>query len=164
LKCYLTALSVDYMRVLKLFLEEKKKYFSVNFPPVSYFQCEVSGRTYSCVRTRAAQMSGSARSCRVLTWQWSFGRVSYVSKRVPYRFKSASFLPYAAQAFYFPLFSLEFLRFSRAFSQVLSLFCPFLHIISFSGTLIYLLYSFQSILIVRILRLFWNIFVEINNA
>jgi hypothetical protein len=55
-------------------------------------------------------------------------------------------------------------RFSRAFSRVLVLFCHFLHLLSIPGILLYLLYSFQFILTVRILGLFWNIFVEINNA
>jgi hypothetical protein len=39
------------MRVLKL--NFRKKYFSANFSPVSDFQCEASGRTYSYVQTRA---------------------------------------------------------------------------------------------------------------
>jgi hypothetical protein len=37
------------MRVLKLTLG--KTYFSANFPQVSDFQCEASGRTFSYVRT-----------------------------------------------------------------------------------------------------------------
>jgi hypothetical protein len=31
----------------------REKYFSANFSPVSDFQCEASGRTYSYFRTRA---------------------------------------------------------------------------------------------------------------
>jgi hypothetical protein len=31
----------------------REKYFSANFFPVSDFQCEASGRTYSYVRARA---------------------------------------------------------------------------------------------------------------
>jgi hypothetical protein len=37
------------MRVLKLTFG--KNIFSANFSPVSYFQCEASGRTFSYVRT-----------------------------------------------------------------------------------------------------------------
>jgi hypothetical protein len=42
LKCYLTALSVVYTCVLKLFF--RKKSFSANFPPVSVFSCEALRR------------------------------------------------------------------------------------------------------------------------
>jgi hypothetical protein len=51
-------------------------------------------------------------------------------------------------------------QFSHFFSQVLILFSLFLHIISIPGFLLYLLYSFQFILTLRIVGLFWNILLR----
>lgn len=102
-----------YIHNLKLFLG--KNIFSANFPLVLDFQCKAFEQTISCVRTRATQTFGRLsdtfgrmRSCRELTWQWPSGRVSYVSRRIPYRFKSTSFSPSRRTSSYFHFLSFDF--------------------------------------------------------
>jgi hypothetical protein len=77
---------------------------------------EASRHAYFWVRTSATQ---------------TFKRLSDASGRIPYRFRSAFFSPCAAQASHFTVvllsFSCYFGAFSRAFSQVLNLFCLFRH-------------------------------------
>jgi len=64
----------------------------------------------------------------------------------------------------FPLFSCNFSWFSEFFFCFLPSSCPHLSFSAFYLHSKYLLYSFQFILIVRILGLFLEYFVEINIA
>jgi hypothetical protein len=75
-----------------------------------------------------------------------------------------SFLPCTASLIFFFLFSCSFACTFSSFLMSSQPILSFLHFVSILGILLYLLYSFQFSLIVRILGLFSNIFVEIKNA
>jgi len=71
----------------------RKKIFFYKFFSSFRYSVWRSGRSSSWVRTRAAQssgqlsdLSGHARFCRVLIWQWPSGGVSCTFRRVPYKF------------------------------------------------------------------------------
>jgi len=131
----------------------RENIFSANFPLVSIFQCETSGRTYSCAWTHVSQTSGwlsnmfgHARSCWVLTWQWPSTWVSYASGQVPYRFKLAFFSPCRSTSLLFSLFLFLFLAF----------LCGFLVLFHKFSSSFVIFYIFSTLLFLSIFLVFIN--------